>query len=112
LRNDEISGPNLGNGAWSFAWEGRRPVGGWTTGWGAGIAGGAAGGSMFASGALQGVAFADGAGPIATKKPMAVIDATESDRTRGITVKVTPFQEQAVALTSAVGLCDDSDQRG
>jgi hypothetical protein len=65
-----------------------------------------------ASGALQGVAFADGAGPIATKKPMAVIDATDSDRTRGIAVKVTPSQEQAVALTSAVGSCDDSDQRG
>jgi hypothetical protein len=46
---------------------------------------------MFASGALQGVAFADGAGPIATKKPMAVTDATDSDRTRGIAVKVTPF---------------------
>jgi hypothetical protein len=84
---EEISGPNLGSGAWSFVWEGLRPVGGWTTGWGAGIAGGAAGGSMFASGALQGVAFADGAGPIATKKPMAVVDATDSDTIRRIAVK-------------------------
>jgi len=109
---EEISGPNFGNGAWSFVCEGLRPVGGWTTGWGAGIAGGAAGGSTFASGALQGVAFADGAGPIATKKPMAVIDATDSDRARGIAVKVTPFQGRAVALTSAVGSCDDSDSRG
>jgi hypothetical protein len=57
---------------------------------------------MFASGAVQGVAFADGAGPITTKKPMAVTDAIDSDTIRGIAVKVTPFQEQAVALTSAV----------
>lgn len=92
LRNDEISGPNLGNGALSFVCEGLRPVGGWTTGCGAGIAGGAAGGSTLASGALQGVAFAEGAGPIAIKKPVAVIDATDSDRTRRIAVNVTPFR--------------------
>jgi hypothetical protein len=67
---------------------------------------------MFASGAVQGVAFADGAGPITTKKPMAVTDAIDSDTIRGIAVKVTPFQEQAVVLTSAVGLCDDSYARG
>jgi hypothetical protein len=91
LSSEEISGPNLGNGAWSFAWDGRRPVGGWTTGWGAGIAGGAAGGSTFASGALQGVAFADGAGPTTTKKPMAVADAIDNDTIRGIAVNVTPF---------------------
>src|SRR5436305_8442885 len=36
LSNDEISGPNFGNGARSFVCEGLRPVGGWTTGWGAG----------------------------------------------------------------------------
>jgi hypothetical protein len=112
LNKEEISGPNLGSGARSFALEGLRPVGGWTTGWGAGIGGGAAGGSTFASGALQGVAFADGAGPIATKKPIAVTDTTDSDTIRGIAVNVTPFQEQAVALTSAVGSCDDSDSRG
>ncbi|HWT47180.1 MAG TPA: hypothetical protein VN255_00875 [Mycobacterium sp.] len=53
---------------------------------------------MFASGALHGVAFANGAGPIATKKPMAITDATDSDTIRGIAVKVTPFQEQAVAI--------------
>ena len=110
--NDEISGPNFGSGARSLAWEGLRPVGGTTTGWGAGISGGAAGGSMLASGAVQGVAFADGMGPITTKKPMAVIDAIDSDTIRGIADKVTPFQEQAVALTSAVGLCDDSCVRG
>jgi hypothetical protein len=67
---------------------------------------------MFASGALQGVAFADGAGPIATKKPTAVTDAADSDTIRRIAVKVTPFQERAAALTSAVGSCDDSDSRG
>ena len=109
---EEISGPNFGSGARSFVWEGLRPVGGTTTGWGAGMSGGAAGGSMFASGAVQGVACADGAGPITTKKPMAVTDAIDSDTIRGIAVKVTPFQEQAVALTSAVGLCDDSYARG
>jgi hypothetical protein len=75
-----------------LACDGLRPVGGCTTGWGAGIAGGATGGSTFASGALQGVAFALGAGPIATKKPMAVTDATDSDRTRRIAVNVTPFR--------------------
>ncbi|ORV53662.1 hypothetical protein AWC05_19775 [Mycobacterium florentinum] len=32
LINEAISGPNLGSGAESFACEGRRPVGGWTTG--------------------------------------------------------------------------------
>ncbi|KKC06389.1 hypothetical protein AWC17_25480 [Mycobacterium nebraskense] len=63
MRKEEISGPSLGSGAWSFVWVGLRPVGGWTTGWGAGIAGCAAGGSTFASGAPHGVALADGAGP-------------------------------------------------
>jgi hypothetical protein len=67
------------------------------------------GGSTLASGALQGVAFADGAGPAATKKPTTVTDATDSETIRGIADNVTPFQEQAVALTSAVGSCDDSD---
>jgi hypothetical protein len=67
---------------------------------------------MFASGALQGVAFATGAGPIATKKPTAVTDATDSDTIRRIAVKVTPSQERAAGLTPAVGLCDDSDSRG
>jgi hypothetical protein len=37
------------------------------------------------------VAFADGAGPTTTKKPMAVADAIDNDRIRGIAVKVTPF---------------------
>jgi len=53
-------------------------------GWGAGIAGGAAGGSTLASGALQGVAFADGAGPATTTNPIAVADATHSDTLRKI----------------------------
>ncbi|ORW71386.1 hypothetical protein AWC23_14245 [Mycobacterium saskatchewanense] len=84
LRNDEMSGPSLGSGARSFVCEGRRPVGGWTTGWGAGIAGGAAGGSMFASGAPHGVAFAAGAGPTARTSPTAAADATDSDTLRKI----------------------------
>jgi hypothetical protein len=67
---------------------------------------------MFASGALHGVAFASGAGPTAIKKPMIVDDATDSETIRGIADNVTPFPEQAAALTSAVGSCDDSDQRG
>jgi|AmaraimetFIIA100_FD_contig_41_12311611_length_479_multi_2_in_0_out_0_1 hypothetical protein len=67
---------------------------------------------MFASGAVHGVAFADGAGPIATKKPMAVTDTTDSDRTRGIAVKVIPFQERAAAFDVRSGSCDDSDSRG
>ena len=91
MSNEEISGPNLGSGALSFAWEGLRPVGGWTTGCGAGIAGGAAGGSTCASGASHGVAFANGAGPIATKKPTAVTDATDSDTIRRIAVKSHTF---------------------
>lgn len=84
MSNEEISGPNLGSGAWSFVWEGLRPVGGWTTGWGAGIAGGAAGGSMFASGAPHGVALATGAGPTTRTSPIAAADATDSDTLRRI----------------------------
>ncbi|HYB83474.1 MAG TPA: hypothetical protein VED43_17940 [Mycobacterium sp.] len=37
-----------------------------------------------ASGALQGVAFADGAGPATTTNPIAVADATHSDTLRKI----------------------------
>jgi len=92
LSNEEISGPSLGSGARSFALEGLRPTGGWTTGWGAGIAGGAAGGFTFASGALHGVAFADGARPTAPMNAIAAADATESDTLRRIADNVTPFQ--------------------
>jgi hypothetical protein len=67
---------------------------------------------MFASGALHGVAFAIGVGPTAIKNPMTVDDATDSETIRGIADNVTPFPEQAAELTSAVGSCDDSDQRG
>ncbi|OBG78914.1 hypothetical protein A5700_15440 [Mycobacterium sp. E1214] len=84
LSSDEISGPSLGSGAESLAWEGLRPVGGWTTGCGAGIAGGAAGGSMFASGAPQGVALAVGAGPTTRTNPTAAADAIVSDTLRRI----------------------------
>jgi hypothetical protein len=90
--NEEISGPSLGNGARSFAFEGLRPVGGMTTGWGAGIAGGATGGSTFASGALQGVAFADGARPTAPMNAMAATDATASDAVREIADKCHTFR--------------------
>jgi hypothetical protein len=109
LSKEEISGPNFGSGARSFALGGLRPVGGWTTGWGAGIAGGAAGGSTFASGAVQGVAFADGAGPTATTNAIAAVDATDSDAFRRIADNVTPFRERDVELTSAASSCDDSD---
>jgi hypothetical protein len=37
------------------------------------------------------VAFANGAGPIATKKPMAVTDATDIDTIRRIAVKCHTF---------------------
>ena len=70
---------------------GLRPVGGTTTGCGAGIAGGAAGGSTFASGALQGVAFADGAGPNATMNAIAAVDTTDSDVIRRIADKCHTF---------------------
>jgi hypothetical protein len=43
---------------------------------------------------------------------MTVDDATDSETIRGIADNVTPFPEQAAGLTSAVGSCDDSDQRG
>ncbi|MFW3114737.1 hypothetical protein MHAE_13338 [Mycobacterium haemophilum DSM 44634] len=75
MNNDAISGPSLGSGAWSFALDGRRPVGGSTIGAGAGIAGGAAGGGTLASGALHGVALAGGAKPTATTSPAAAADA-------------------------------------
>jgi len=48
------------------------------------MAGGAVGGSTFASGALHGVAFADGTGPIATTRPIAAADATDSVTLRKI----------------------------
>ncbi len=79
-----MSGPSFGSGARSFVCDGRRPVGGWTTGCGAGIAGGAAGGSTLASGALHGVALADGAGPTTSTSPTAAADATDSETLRKI----------------------------
>jgi hypothetical protein len=62
---------------------------------------------MFASGAVQGRAVAGGARPTATMSPIAA-DTTDNDTIRRIADNVTPFQGQDVALTSAVGLCDDS----
>ena len=91
LSSEEISGPSLGSGARSFAFGGRRPVGGRTTGWGAGIGAELAGGSIFASAASQGVALAGGAKPIATVNPAAAVDATNTDMIRGIADNVTPF---------------------
>jgi hypothetical protein len=46
--------------------------------------------------------------------PIAAADATDTDTNRGIADddNVTPFPGQDVALTSAVGSCDDSDLRG
>jgi hypothetical protein len=67
---------------------------------------------MFASGAEQGVAVAGGARPTATMSPIAVADAIDTDTIRRNADNVTPFQGQDVALTSAVGPCDDSDLRG
>jgi hypothetical protein len=43
--------------------------------------------------------------------PIPVANATDIDRIRGIADNVTPFQEPNAGLTSAVGPCDDSDQR-
>ena len=94
LSSEEISGPSFGSGARSFALGGLRPVGGRTTGWGAGIGAGVLGGSIFASGAEQGVAAAGGARSIDTVSPMAVVDATTNDMTRGIADNVTPFQSR------------------
>jgi hypothetical protein len=91
LSREEISGPSLGSGAWSFALGGLRPVGGRTTGWGAGMGAELAGGSIFASGAAQGVALAGGARPIAAVSPTAAVDATNTDMIRGIADNVTPF---------------------
>ena len=94
LSSDEISGPSLGSGARSFAFGGRRPVGGRTTGCGAGMGAELAGGSIFASGASHGVALAGGAIPIATVSPAAAVDATNTDMIRGIAdceLNVTPF---------------------
>jgi hypothetical protein len=53
-----------------------------------------AGGSIFASGAVQGVALAGGARPIATVSPTAAVDATHTDMIRGIADNVTPFQSR------------------
>ena len=112
LSKDEISGPNLGSGAWSFVWTGLRPVGGTTTGCGAGIAGGAAGGSTFASGALQGVAFAGGAGPTATTNAIAAADVTDSDAFRRIADKCHTFPGARRRIDVRAGSCDDSDLWG
>ena len=84
MSSDEISGPSFGNGAPSLVCAGRRPVGGCTTGPGAGMAGCTLGGGTLASGALQGVALADGAVPIATVSPIAAADAIESAMLRRI----------------------------
>jgi hypothetical protein len=43
---------------------------------------------------------------------IAATNATASDKVRKIAVNVTPFQGRDATLTSAVGLCDDSDLRG
>ncbi|AWV48730.1 hypothetical protein DIJ64_13720 [Mycobacterium leprae] len=75
MNKEAISGPSLGIGAWSFALEGRRPVGSWTIGAGAGIVGGTAGGKTLASGMLQGIVLAGGAKPTATMSPAATADA-------------------------------------
>ena len=102
LSNEEISGPNLGSGAWSFVLLGRRPVGGRTTGAGAGTGAAVAGGSTLASGASHGVANAGGAKPIPTMSPMATADAIDTDTNRGNADKVTPFEDETPDLTPAV----------
>jgi hypothetical protein len=53
---------------------------------------------MFASGAPQGVAFADGAGPAATMYAIAATGTTASDTVRRIPDKVTPFQERDASI--------------
>src|ERR1700744_2905005 len=84
LPKDWISGPSLGNRAWSRAPRGRRPVGGATTGAGSGMFGNSAGAGTFASGAVHGVANAGGAKPIGTTSPITVADATDMERIRRI----------------------------
>jgi hypothetical protein len=47
-----------------------------------------------ASGAVQGVAAASGAGPIGTMSPTTAADATDTETIRRIADNVTPFQGQ------------------